>query len=78
MKSLSLDLLRDEDGLNLRDYQIKAVQAVEKAVLDGQKNILVAMATGTGKTRTVLGMIYRFLSAERFRRIFFGRQKFIR
>ncbi len=71
LQSLSFDLLRDDDGLNLRDYQIKAVQAVEKAVLDGRKNILVAMATGTGKTRTVLGMIYRFLKAERFRRILF-------
>ena len=29
------------------------------------------MATGTGKTRTVLGMIYRFLKTERFRRILF-------
>ena len=29
------------------------------------------MATGTGKTRTILGMIYRFLKAKRFRRILF-------
>lgn len=29
------------------------------------------MATGTGKTRTVLGMIYRFLTTNRFRRILF-------
>ena len=29
------------------------------------------MVTGTGKTRTVLGMIYRFLKAEQFRRILF-------
>lgn len=29
------------------------------------------MATGTGKTRTVLGMIYRFLKTNRFRRILF-------
>ena len=29
------------------------------------------MATGTGKTRTVLGMIYRFLKTGRFRRILF-------
>ena len=71
LKSLSLDLLRDEDGLNLRDYQIEAVQSVEQAIISGQKNILVAMATGTGKTRTVLGMIYRFLKTERFRRILF-------
>ena len=71
LQKLPLDFLRDEDGLNLRGYQIKAVQAAERAVLDGQKNILIAMATGTGKTRTVLGMIYRFLKAERFRRILF-------
>ena len=71
LQRLPFDFLRDEDGLNLRGYQIKAVQAVEKAVLDEQKNILIAMATGTGKTRTVLGMIYRFLKSERFRRILF-------
>ena len=29
------------------------------------------MATGTGKTRTILGMIYRFLKTNRFRRILF-------
>ena len=29
------------------------------------------MATGTGKTRTVLGMMYRFLKSGRFRRILF-------
>lgn len=71
LKRLSLDLLRNEDGLNLRDYQIEAIQSVEQAIISGQKNILVAMATGTGKTRTVLGMIYRFLKTARFRRILF-------
>jgi len=29
------------------------------------------MATGTGKTRTIIGLIYRLLKAERFRRILF-------
>jgi type I restriction enzyme R subunit len=29
------------------------------------------MATGTGKTRTVIGLMYRLLKAERFRRILF-------
>ena len=65
------DLLKDEGGLNLRDYQIRAIQAAEQAVINGKKTVLLAMATGTGKTRTVLGMIYRFLSAGRFRRILF-------
>ena len=68
---MPLDFLRDEDGLNFRGYQVEAIQAVEQAIIDGRKNILIAMATGTGKTRTVLGMIYRFLKAERFRRVLF-------
>ena len=65
------DLLTDKDGLNLREYQVKAIKAAEKAVIDGQKEVLIAMATGTGKTRTVLGMIYRFLKTNRFKRILF-------
>lgn len=65
------DLLRDKDGLNLREYQIRAIDAAEKAILDGEKAVLLSMATGTGKTRTVLGMIYRFLTTKRFYRILF-------
>ncbi|MCH5260763.1 MAG: type I restriction-modification system endonuclease [Lachnospiraceae bacterium] len=71
LKQMPYDLLRDKDGLNLRDYQIKAIQATETAVMQGQRTILLAMATGTGKTRTILGMIYRFLKTGRFRRILF-------
>lgn len=67
----SKDILTDPDGLNLRDYQIRAVNKVEESIIAGQREILVAMATGTGKTRTILGMIYRFLVAKRFRRILF-------
>ena len=71
LKAMPYDLLRDKDGLNLREYQLKAIQAAENAILNGQQNILLAMATGTGKTRTILGMIYRFLKTGRFRRILF-------
>ena len=71
LQDMPYDLLRDKDGLNLRDYQLKAIQVAEHAILNGQQNILLAMATGTGKTRTILGMIYRFLKTGRFRRILF-------
>ena len=71
LQSMSKNFLTDEGGLNLREYQLKAVQAIESAVIAGQKNILLAMATGTGKTRTILAMIYRFLKSGRFRRILF-------
>lgn len=64
-------ILQDKDGLNLRYYQIEAIQAVEKAVAEGRQEILLSMATGTGKTRTILGMLYRFLKAKRFRRVLF-------
>lgn len=71
LKAMPYDLLRDKDELNLREYQLKAIQAAENAILNGQQSILLAMATGTGKTRTILGMIYRFLKTGRFRRILF-------
>ena len=71
LQTLPYDFLRDKDWLNLRQYQLNAIQAAENAVINGQKNILLAMATGTGKTRTVLGMIYRFLKTGRFNRILF-------
>ena len=71
LQIMPYDLLTDKDGLNLREYQVKAIKAAERAVIDGQKEVLIAMATGTGKTRTVLGMIYRFLKTNRFKRILF-------
>lgn len=71
LSDLSYDILCDKDGLNLRPYQLRAIRAAENAIVNGQKSVLLAMATGTGKTRTILGMIYRFLKAGRFRRILF-------
>lgn len=71
LKQMPYDLLTDKDGLNLRPYQLNAIKAAEKAIVDGKQTVLLAMATGTGKTRTVLGMIYRFLKTERFHRILF-------
>ena len=55
----------------MRDYQQKAISAVENALAHHQRNCLLAMATGTGKTRTIIGLMYRFLKAERFKRILF-------
>lgn len=71
LEQMPFDLLRDKDGLNLRDYQLRAIQAAEQAIMGGKNTALLAMATGTGKTRTVLGMIYRFLKTGRFKRILF-------
>ena len=59
------------DFLGLRYYQINAIHAVEQKLAEGKREMLLAMATGTGKTRTITGLIHRFLKAERFRRILF-------
>lgn len=37
LEDMSYDLLRDKDGLNLRDYQIRAIEAAEKAIIEGNK-----------------------------------------
>ena len=63
--------MTDPGGLNLRDYQIKAIDKTTEAVLQGKQTALLAMATGTGKTRTALGLIYKMLEAKRFHRILF-------
>lgn len=57
--------------LGLRDYQLKAIRFVEGAIEKGQRECLVAMATGTGKTRTCIGLTYRLLKTRRFRRVLF-------
>ena len=63
--------MTDSTGLNLRDYQIKAINKATEAIVNGKPTALLAMATGTGKTRTVLGLIYKMLESKRFRRILF-------
>ena len=71
LEAMPKDFLTDPDGLNLRPYQLEAVAVTEEAVREGRRNILLAMATGTGKTRLVLALLYRFLKSGRFRRILF-------
>lgn len=59
------------DYLPLREYQRDAIAAVERAIAAGQQDMLLAMATGTGKTRLALCLIYRLIKAGRFRRVLF-------
>lgn len=55
----------------LRSYQQEAVEAVESAITKGKRVMLLAMATGTGKTFTTVSLIYRLLEARAVRRILF-------
>lgn len=66
------ELAEREIGVTgLRPYQQEAILAVEGAVARGQDNILLAMATGTGKTRLAIALMYELLRSKRFRRILF-------
>ncbi len=58
-------------GFSLRPYQIAAIKAVEEGIANGQREMLLAMATGTGKTKTCIALIYRLLKTQRFRRVLF-------
>lgn len=58
-------------GFDLRPYQKQAIAAAETALAEGQRELLLAMATGTGKTKTCIAMVYRLLKTKRFRRVLF-------
>jgi type I restriction enzyme R subunit len=54
-----------------REYQRAAILSVESALEAGKRELLLAMATGTGKTRTCIGLCYRLIKSGRFRRVLF-------
>ena len=65
--------LESKGGLHLRDYQMKAIRAVEQHLVNrpDSRRALLAMATGTGKTRTIIGLCYHLIQTNRFKRILF-------
>ena len=55
----------------LRDYQKRAVQAIQDAVAEGKNRFLFEMATGTGKTLTAAAVIKLFLHTGNAHRVLF-------
>ena len=55
----------------LRDYQIEANIETEKAIYDQKRRMLLAMATGTGKTFTMVNQVYRLMKSGVAKRILF-------
>ncbi|MGB8980489.1 MAG: DEAD/DEAH box helicase family protein [Anaerolineales bacterium] len=54
-----------------RAYQHEAIRRVGEAFEQGKRNALIVMATGTGKTRTTMGLIDVFMRSNQARRILF-------
>ncbi len=64
-----LGMAHDHDGM--RPYQKAANAAVERAIAARQREMLVAMATGTGKTYTMVNQVYRLMKAGAARRVLY-------
>lgn len=63
----NLDITNDK----LRGYQSEAINEIEKAIVGNKRKLMIAMATGTGKTFTLVSLIYRLLESKHFKRILF-------
>jgi type I restriction enzyme R subunit len=59
------------DHPKVRPYQREANDAIEKAIAERKQQMLVAMATGTGKTFTMVNEVYRLMKSGVARRILF-------
>jgi type I restriction enzyme, R subunit len=55
----------------LRDYQLKAVFSIQKAVAEGKDRFLFEMATGTGKTLVAAAVIKLFITTGNALRVLF-------
>jgi len=59
------------DNPKLRPYQVDANAAVERALAERTRQMLLAMATGTGKTLTLVNQVYRLMKSSAGKRILF-------
>ena len=55
----------------LRPYQVDANAAIEQAIAEGKRKMLVTMATGTGKTLMTVNQIYRLMKSGVATRVLF-------
>jgi len=70
-KIISEDYYFDGSGRSPRYYQQIAINRTVEAIANGQKRILLVMATGTGKTYTAFQTIYRLWKSGTKKRILF-------
>ncbi|MGI8923369.1 MAG: DEAD/DEAH box helicase family protein [Fimbriimonadales bacterium] len=56
---------------SVRPYQEDAIRAVEAAIRDRKRQMMVVMATGTGKTRTTIQQAYRLMKSGAAKRVLF-------
>lgn len=59
------------DSTHLWKCQEDAIEAIEQAIHRNKRTMLVAMATGTGKTRVAVSEVYRLMKTGVVRRVLF-------
>jgi type I restriction enzyme R subunit len=64
-------LARPNDHPRLYPFQREANAAIEQAIVNRKRQMLVAMATGTGKTFTMVNQVYRLMKSGVAKRILF-------
>jgi len=57
--------------IGLWDAQIEAITNLERSLADDRLRTLIQMATGSGKTFTAVGFIYRLVSLASAHRVLF-------
>jgi type I restriction enzyme R subunit len=62
---------RDNAHSMIRPYQAEANAAIEQAIRDRKRQMLVAMATGTSKTYTMVNRVFRLMESGVAKRILF-------
>jgi len=67
--AMSEELIKKE--ISGRPYQIEAIRAVLEAIERKRRKFLLVMATGTGKTRTCVGLLDVLMRTNRVQRILF-------
>ena len=68
-KSLTDELINTE--IAGRDYQIRAIRAVLEGIEGKQRDFLLVMATGAGKTRTAIALVDALMRAAHMERVLF-------
>lgn len=69
--AVSEEYFFDRGGRAPRYYQQVAINRVVKAVAEGQRRLLLVMATGTGKTYTAFQIIWRLWRTRQVKRVLF-------
>lgn len=64
------DLAPDRSIID-RGYQNEAIKRITEAIEQGQRHFLMVMATGTGKTRTVIALVDLLMRARWVQRVLF-------